>query len=88
MAHYEPLVARELRWLVPIAALAWIVISSLGRKPCLEDAWSLECAFGRWSMMALQAAWLALFGARVLGLVPLSELGGGNAYFSARASRT
>ncbi len=33
-AKYEPLVAHELKWLAPIAALVWIVVSGMGRLVC------------------------------------------------------
>src|ERR1700753_1587054 len=36
-AKYDPLVAQELRWLVPIAVLGWIVISSFGRNFTLKQ---------------------------------------------------
>ena len=60
-AHYEPLVARELRWVAPIAALGWIVISSLGRSLVLKRI-EPRVAFRPCSLVPLQAAWLAAFG--------------------------
>ncbi len=72
---YRPEVAAVLGWLLPVAALAWVVISGLGRSVVL---WRLAQASGRpvrmranvWmGMMALQAAWLVVFGAMVGGWV-------------------
>jgi hypothetical protein len=62
LAQYEPLVAHELRWVVPLAALAWIVISSVGRNLVLRLA-EPGLRFRPTSMLILQSAWLALFGA-------------------------
>lgn len=61
VAQYEPLIAHELRWLAPIAALAWIVISGLGRSLTLKSA-EPGLRFRPLAMMVLQAAWLAMFG--------------------------
>jgi hypothetical protein len=65
---YKPEVAIVLRWLVPLAAAAWVVISGLGRSVVL---WKLASASGRqvrmrpMSMMVLQAASLVVMGAMV-----------------------
>ncbi len=61
VAQYEPLIAHELRWLAPIAALAWIVISGLGRGLTLKSA-EPGLRFRPLAMMVLQAAWLGMFG--------------------------
>lgn len=61
LAKYAPLVAHEMRWLVPIAAGAWIVISSLGRNFALKRM-APQVRLRPISMMTLQAVWLALFG--------------------------
>jgi hypothetical protein len=61
LAKYAPLVAHEMRWLVPIAACAWIVVSSLGRNLALKRM-APQARLRPMSMMALQAVWLALFG--------------------------
>jgi hypothetical protein len=63
-ALYQPHVAAVLRWLLPVAALGWVVISGVGRSLVLkrlEPGLALRC-FGlrTLEMMALQAAWLAL----------------------------
>ncbi|WP_348262222.1 hypothetical protein P8935_20755 [Telmatobacter sp. DSM 110680] len=60
-ARYEPLIAHELKWLVPIAALAWIVISGLGRSLAFYRM-DPRLKFRPASMMMLQTVWLALFG--------------------------
>jgi hypothetical protein len=68
---YRPEVVSVLGWLVPVAAVAWVVISALGRSVVL---WRLVSARGRpvrmranglMGMMALQAAWLVVMGAMV-----------------------
>ncbi|MGA7242963.1 MAG: hypothetical protein WBX19_07260, partial [Terracidiphilus sp.] len=61
LVKYAPLVAHEMRWLVPIAAGAWIVISSLGRNLALKRM-APQVRLRPISMMTLQAVWLALFG--------------------------
>jgi hypothetical protein len=61
LAKYEPLVAHELRWLAPIAVVAWIVISSLGRNLALKQM-EPRMRLRPLPMIVLQAAWLALFG--------------------------
>ena len=61
LAKYEPLIAHELRWLVPIAVLAWIVISSIGRNLALKQM-DARVRLRPLAMMVLQTAWLALFG--------------------------
>ena len=59
--HYEPLAANELRWIVPIAALAWVVISSVGRSVVYTRI-EPRTAFRPWALVPLQAAWLVAFG--------------------------
>jgi hypothetical protein len=68
---YKPEAAAALRWLVPLAAAAWVVISGLGRS---VELWKLASASGRqvrlrakglMGMMVLQAAWLAVMGTMV-----------------------
>ena len=61
VAQYVPLVAHELRWLAPVAVLVWIVISALGRNLALKSM-DRSMRFRPFSMMALQTAWLAMFG--------------------------
>lgn len=55
---YRPHVVHVLVWLGPLAAVAWIVISALGRNLVMRR---LEpgLPFRPFSMIALQAAWLA-----------------------------
>ncbi len=57
--YYEPHVFAVLRWLIPAAALAWVVVSGVGRNLVLVR---LEhgLRFRPLSMIALQATWLAL----------------------------
>ncbi len=61
LAKYEPLIAHELRWLAPIAVVAWVVISSLGRNLALKQM-EPRARMRPLQMMVLQAAWLVLFG--------------------------
>jgi len=65
---YTPEFAAVLRWLVPVGAVAWVVISGLGRSVVL---WRLASAGGQRarmrpvSMIVLQAASLVVMGAMV-----------------------
>lgn len=61
-AYYEPHVVAVLRWLVPLAALAWVVISGLGRSLLLRRM-EPRLAFRPAAMIGLQAAWLAVLAA-------------------------
>src|SRR5208337_2268442 len=55
---YQPHVAAVLRWLLPLAALAWVVVSGLGRSLVMMRL-QPRLPFRPLSMIALQAAWLA-----------------------------
>ncbi|HMD76162.1 MAG TPA: hypothetical protein VKG86_02180 [Terracidiphilus sp.] len=59
-ALYQPHVMEVLRWLLPLAALAWVVISTLGRSLVLKRL-DPSLRFRPLEMILLQAAWLALF---------------------------
>lgn len=56
---YRPHVLAVLWWLAPLAALAWVIVSGLGRGAVLKrlEPRLLSRPFG---LIALQAAWLAL----------------------------
>src|SRR5271157_2055905 len=59
-ALYQPHIVEVLHWLLPVAALAWIVVSALGRSLLLkriDPALAIRPA----GMILLQAAWLTLF---------------------------
>ncbi len=58
-ALYQPHVAAVLRWLLPAAALAWIVVSGLGRSLLLKRI-EPRFRFRPLAMIALQAAFLVL----------------------------
>ena len=62
--HYQPHVASALRWLLPVAALAWIAISAFGRSVVFKR---LEggVRFSPLPMIPLQAAWLVFLGITV-----------------------
>jgi hypothetical protein len=62
IAFYQPPVLALLRWLLPAAALAWIVISGLGRNLVLKRM-EPRLRFRPVEMILLQAGWLALLGA-------------------------
>ncbi len=64
-ARYEPYVSNELRWLAPIAALVWVVVSSVGRSLVLKRL-EPRVALRPLAMLLLQAVWLALFAAVLL----------------------
>jgi hypothetical protein len=69
-AFYEPHVLVVLRWLLPAAAGAWVVISGLGRNLLLrrmEPDRSPRLLFRPIAMIALQAAWLALLAVTLWG---------------------
>jgi hypothetical protein len=59
-ALYQSRVAAVLCWLLPLAALAWVVVSGLGRSFILKRMDS-TLPFRPVAMIALQAAWLAFF---------------------------
>jgi hypothetical protein len=82
-AKCEPLVAHELKWLAPIAALAWIVLSGLGRSLAFYRM-EPRLRFRPLSMMLLQTIWLALFGGVCVGWF-LSVSRVASTHFSGRA---
>lgn len=57
--YYEPHVFAVLRWLIPAAALAWVVASGVGRNLVLMRL-HRGLRFRPLPMIALQATWLAL----------------------------
>jgi hypothetical protein len=63
---YQPPVLAVLRWLLPLAALAWAVVSGLGRNLVLRRL-APRLPFRPVPMILLQAAWLALLGATFWG---------------------
>ena len=65
-ARYLPHVTAILYWLAPLAAVAWILVSGIGRSLVLGR---LEAGtrFRPFAMIALQAAWLALFAIIAMG---------------------
>jgi hypothetical protein len=59
-ALYQPHAAAVLRWLLPVAALVWVIVSGLGRN-LVQKRMEPSLRFRPLGMIALQAAWLALF---------------------------
>ena len=59
-ALYQPHVATVLHWLLPAAAVAWIVVSALGRGLLLRQM-EPTLRFRPIGLIVLQTAWLALF---------------------------
>ncbi len=59
---YQPHVLVVLRWLLPAAALAWVVISGIGRNLVLKRM-DPRLPFWPVEMIVLQAAWLAMLAA-------------------------
>jgi hypothetical protein len=57
---YRPHVVSVLRWLVPAGAIAWIILSGIGRNLVLRRM-EPRVAFRPLAMIALQAAWVAAF---------------------------
>ncbi len=66
VSYYEPHVVAVLCWLLPGAALAWVVLSGLGRN-FLVRRMEARLPFRPMVMIALQAAWLALLALALLG---------------------
>ncbi len=59
-ALYQPHIHEVLRWFLPVAALAWVVVSALGRSLIFKQM-QPALRFRPLAMIVLQAAWLALF---------------------------
>lgn len=59
-ALYQPHVFAVLLWLVPVSAVAWVILSGLGRGLVLKHI-EPTLRFRPLRMIGLQAAWLALF---------------------------
>ncbi len=62
-SYYQPHIVAVLRWLLPAAALAWVLVSGVGRNLVLmrmERDRSPRIPFRPVAMIALQAAWLGL----------------------------
>jgi hypothetical protein len=57
---YSPHVIGVLRWLVPAGAVAWIIVSAIGRNIVLKRM-EPRLPFRPFAMMALQAAWVVVF---------------------------
>jgi hypothetical protein len=62
LALYRPQVSAVLRWLLPLAALAWVVVSGLGRSLLLKRL-DPSLRFRPVATIVLQAAWLAVWAA-------------------------
>lgn len=58
-SYYQPHVLAVLRWLVPAVALAWAIVSGIGRNLVLKRL-RPGLAFRPFSMIVLQAVWLVL----------------------------
>jgi hypothetical protein len=68
IAYYEPHIRLLSRWLLPVAAVAWIVVSGLGRSLLLsrlQSAPGSRLPLRPMPVLFSQAAWLALFGVTV-----------------------
>jgi hypothetical protein len=63
---YRPHVFAVLRWLLPVAALVWVIVSGFGRSLVLKRL-EPRLAVRPVNMIALQAAWLALLAATCWG---------------------
>lgn len=79
---YRPHVAAILVWLAPLAAIAWIVLSGVGRNLVLKRM-EPRLRLRPFSLIALQAVWLALLTCtiwawyRSVGLAAHSHIGNG-----------
>ncbi len=84
--QYAPHLAALAAWLMPAAAIAWVLISGVGRAAVLKRI-EPGLSFRPLGMIALQTAWLAVAGADLLGLVPVDAVGGGDAHHCRMAKR-
>jgi hypothetical protein len=74
-AFYGPHLVAVLRWLLPSAAIAWAILSGVGRNlllmrmklPSRVDAIDTRVQFRPFTMILLQGAWLALLGLTLWG---------------------
>ena len=66
ISFYEQPVLAVLLWLLPAAAMVWIVVSGLGRGLLLKRM-DARMRFRPFTMMVLQGAWLSLFALAVWG---------------------
>ena len=60
--YYQPPVIAALQWLVPVAVVAWVVVSGVGRSVVLKRM-DPHLRFRPVAMIVLQAVWLAFLGA-------------------------
>ena len=58
-SFYQPPVAAVLKWLAPVAALAWLIVSGIGRNVVIRRM-EPTLRFRPVTMIVLQTAWLAL----------------------------
>jgi len=65
-AFYEPHVDAVLRWMLPAAALVWMIVSGIGRNLLLMRM-EPRVPFRPFAMILLQGAWLALLGLTLWG---------------------
>jgi len=79
---YRPYVAHVLAWLAPSAAVAWVIVSGLGRNLVLKRL-EPRVPFRPTAMIGLQAAWLAVLGLtcwawyRSIGWAAVTHIGTG-----------
>jgi hypothetical protein len=76
ISYYQPHVLVVARWLLPAAALAWVVISGVGRAVllrCLLPNQSSRRTFRLMTTILLQAAWLCLFALVLWGWIRSME---------------
>jgi hypothetical protein len=80
---YRPHVVELLRWLAPLAALAWVVVSGIGRNLVLKRM-EQRLPLRPMAMMVLQAAWLAVLAAtgvawwKSIGWAAATHIGNGS----------
>lgn len=58
--YYNPHVTSVMRWLLPVWAVAWILVSAMGRNLLLMRI-EPKLRFRPGTMMVLQTAWMAMF---------------------------
>ena len=85
--YYQPHAWAVLRWLLPAAAAAWVIVSALGRNLLLMRMGRLgdrRLPFRPLGMIGLQATWMAMFALTLFGWYRTMRMGGGHAHLHLR----
>lgn len=69
-SYYQPHIFALLRWLIPLAAVAWVIASGVGRSILLmrlQSNMHSKPRFRPGAFISLQAAWMALLALTIFG---------------------